>query len=504
MAQRSGGTAILIALVAMTALAMLLPAAIGFTLREHRAARAFVYSALLVGSFAGLIYLANRSRHGRQSAFSHPFFVLTAAYLVLPLIMAIPLTDAVPGMALFDAWFEMTSSFTTTGATLLGPDVAVSVHVWRAFAGWAGGAFVLVYALAILAPLNLGGFEVLTTGNTLLRADGPGLSSPHLGARADLRGRDDVLVALARHLRLITPLYAGLTLLVWVVLSIEGIPPLRGLVLAMSTLSTSGIVVPGTGGSTPGLLAELVIALGLVTALSRAVWLGLGTRGGGTVQWWRTELATAGWILALVMVIWAGWEVAAAVPMSTALLAEAWATFFTALSFLTTTGFTSALAPEGGFLGQGGSAVLICLAVIGGGVATTAGGIKLMRVFALGWQVRHELAHLVHPSGIAGDGPAHRALRTEGAFVAWLYLMVFAFSLGLGVGMLTALGQPFEQALQLVLAALTTTGPLAGSPVAGSSAWMGLNMLELTLLAFAMVLGRLDFLLLLSVLWPRR
>jgi trk system potassium uptake protein len=504
MAQRSGGTAILIALVAMTALAMLLPAAIGFTLREHRAARAFVYSAMLVGSFAGLVYLANRSRDGGQSAYSHPFFVLTAAYLVLPLIMAIPLTDAVPNLSLFQAWFEMTSSFTTTGATLLGPDTAVSVHIWRALVGWAGGAFVLVYALAILAPLNLGGFEVLTTGNTTLRTEGAVRSSAHLGARADQRGRDDVLVQLARHLRLITPVYAGLTLLVWVALSIEGLPPLRGLILAMSTLSTSGIVVPGPEGMVTGLWSEVVIALGLVTALSRAFWLGLGTRGGGTVQWWRTELATAGWILAGVMLIWGLWAMGGGGGLTVAILSGAWATLFTALSFLTTTGFTSALASEGGFLGTGGSAVLMCLAVIGGGVATTAGGIKLMRVFALGWQVRHELGQLVHPSGIGGDGPAHRALRTEGAFVAWLYVMVFAFSLGLGVGMLTVLGQPMEQALRVVLAALTTTGPLAAPLPDGGSLWASLRWPEQTLLAFAMVLGRLDFLLLLSVLWPRR
>jgi trk system potassium uptake protein len=123
----------------------------------------FVFIAILLGSFAGLVYLANRSRVGRTGAFSHPFFVLTAAYIALPLIMAIPLTEAVPGLTLFRAWFEMTASFTTTGASLLGDGVPVSVHVWRALVAWAGGAFVLVYALAILAPLNLGGFEVLTT-----------------------------------------------------------------------------------------------------------------------------------------------------------------------------------------------------------------------------------------------------------------------------------------------------------------------------------------------------
>ena len=44
------------------------------------------------------------------------------------------------------------------------------------------------------------------------------------------------------HIRLIAPAYAGVTGLLWVVLSVQGMPPLVALVYAMSTLSTSGIV----------------------------------------------------------------------------------------------------------------------------------------------------------------------------------------------------------------------------------------------------------------------
>jgi trk system potassium uptake protein TrkH len=505
MTTRSRGTVILIALVAMTAFAMLLPAAIGFTLREHRAARAFLYSAILLGSFAGLVYLANRSRAGRTGAFSHPFFVLTAAYIALPLIMAIPLTEAVPGLTLFRAWFEMTASFTTTGASLLGDGVPVSVHVWRALVAWAGGAFVLVYALAILAPLNLGGFEVLTTSAPTTR-DGPKLSDAHLGARADLQSRDDVLARLGHNLRLVTPLYAGLTLLLWVGLSVTGIPPLRALVLAMSTLSTSGIVIPGADGLPASVVAEAMIALVLVTALSRAVWLGLGARGAGRRDWWRTEIRMGIALLACVAALYALHVAFGTVTHGAAArLAELWAVLFTSLSFLTTTGFHSHLSPAAdGFLSGTGGVVLFCLAVIGGGIATTAGGVKLMRVFALLWQGRHEMGQLIYPSSIGGDGPAHRALRTDGAFAAWLYVMVFMFSLTCAVAVLTLFGQTLESALQFALAALTTTGPLAQVGPFNLVGWSGLGMAEQALLAFAMVLGRLDFLLLLSVLWPRR
>ena len=56
----------------------------------------------------------------------------------------------------------MLSCLTTTGATLFDRPrlLAEPLHLWRALVGWVGGLMVLVTAFAILAPLNLGGFEI--------------------------------------------------------------------------------------------------------------------------------------------------------------------------------------------------------------------------------------------------------------------------------------------------------------------------------------------------------
>ncbi len=70
---------------------------------------------------------------------------------------------------LIDAFFETSSGFTTTGATIL-PDVSVLSHsllFWRSFAHLIGGMGVLVFALAIMENSKNGHLEVM-------RAEVPG------------------------------------------------------------------------------------------------------------------------------------------------------------------------------------------------------------------------------------------------------------------------------------------------------------------------------------------
>lgn len=499
------GTMVMVALMGVTAAAMILPAALGFTLREHDSARAFVYSSLLLAALAGFVYLAARRVAGPPGGLSHPFYILSAAYVFVPLFMAIPVTDATGhGLPLFDAWFEMVAAFTTTGASALDPDMPRSLLLWRAMVAWLGGLFVLVYAGALLAPMNMGGFDIVTARaetRTALPEWSRKMRSTLIEPENETGVGGDHLARLRGHVRLIAPAYLGLTLLVWVLLSMQGTPPLVGLIYAMSTLSTSGIA-PGVP---VGLAAECLIAVCLVLALTRRAWPGAIVPQDAGRLWRDDELRVALVLLGAASVgLWIlnGADGLASDPLDA--LAAFWGIWFTALSFLTTTGFVSSVgAPEAtAFAGPAGI-VLLGLAMLGGGVATTAGGLKLLRGFALLWQAKHEMEKLVYPSGMGGDGPRLRGLRNEGAFSAWLFLMVFILSLSVLVMALVLIGHPLEDALIYASAALTTTGPLAYIAGPEPLAFAALSDPARAVTALGMILGRLELLLLLSVLWPR-
>ena len=99
---------------------------------------------------------------------------------------------------------------------------------------------------------------------------------------------------------------------------------------------------------------------------------------------------------------------------------------------------------------------------MGGGGATTAGGVKLLRVYALYLNGLREMDHLIHPSAVSGESDRAQRIQRGGAFIAWISFMMFALSLALITVVLTAMGTGFEDALVLSIASLSTTGLCSG------------------------------------------
>ncbi|MCV6606201.1 MAG: hypothetical protein OIF34_12920, partial [Porticoccaceae bacterium] len=169
----------------------------------------------------------------------------------MPLFMALPFYEGLETTSYLNAYFEMVSSFTTTGATLFErPDRLVdSLHLWRGLVGWLGGLLIWVSASAVLAPLNLGGFEVTASAE-------PG----HGGARIDRFERANIGKRLTEIFRILAPIYLGLTGVLWLLLVMVGDSPLVSLMHAMATLSTSGISpVGGLEGVQSGFWGEALI-----------------------------------------------------------------------------------------------------------------------------------------------------------------------------------------------------------------------------------------------------
>ena len=127
-----------------------------------------------------------------------------------------------------------------------------------------------------------------------------------------------------------------------------------------------------------------------------------------------------------------------------------------------------------------------------------------------------------HQPGIGQWGVAVNAarrppgrLRREGAYLAFIFFMLFALSIAATVLLVSFHPIEFDTAVVLSVSALTNTGPLAGTialtPSFESTAgiasnpwqgWSGLATFPKLVLAGAMIVGRLETLAILALVTP--
>jgi trk system potassium uptake protein TrkH len=139
---------------------------------------------------------------------------------------------------------------------------------------------------------------------------------------------------------------------------------------------------------------------------------------------------------------------------------------------------------------------------MGGGVATTAGGVKLLRIYALLRHGQREMERMVHVNSVGGGGPEDRRIRTRGAYLAFVFFMLFALSLAAVAALLGLAGLRIEAVTILAVAALTNTGPLAAVGGDTPILWSSLGDAAKAITAAAMVLGRLEAIALLALFNP--
>ena len=494
-----------LALVALGAM-MAAPAALAWAEGDGAGAAAFGYSALVTLAAGFLLSVAMRRRaDGREAPASGEFLTLLAILALCPVAAADPVAAAAPLLAFEGAYFEMVSMMTTTGATVfdrLG-ETSAAIRLWRVIVAGFGGFIALAMAWALLAPRSLGGFEV--------RADqGRSTAIGRLAGDPVWAGGRPVEAAgdrLSAAVRSVLPVYAGLILSLSLIFSALGHPPLEAFAGAVGLMSTSGVrVSDGPAFAASGFSGEMVAAVALVLAVTRHTYGGTG-RPPFEFGAMRTDpelRLLAAVVLAVTLWFhlrhWLGALDLEAGAGQGAFRAF-WGALFTTLSFATTTGYHSAdWAAARAWSGLDNPAlVLLGLAIMGGGVATTAGGVKLLRAYALYRHGARELERLVRPSSIQGAKEGRRGLRREGAQIAWVFVMLFIIALAFTMMGVSLTGLSFEPGLAAAVAAISNTGPLFQTMTGGS--WLtSLSPEARGVLVVAMIVGRVEILALIAMM----
>ncbi|MEJ2002453.1 MAG: potassium transporter TrkG [Maritimibacter sp.] len=496
-----------VTLIGLGGIAMLVPAAHATAIGEARTAEIFFFYSglnLLLALFIGIALAGRKPGDGNESH----LLGLLVLFVAQPFLFAMPFYQAIGNTTFLNAYAEMVSDLTTTGATMFDNPTRLSapLHSWRAIVGWLGGLIILVGAIAVMAPMALGGFELRRR---------PPVDEVIARGFVQITDKANLSHRVRMHAVRLFPAYTALTLLLWALLLVAGDLPHVAMAHAMSTLSTSGISpTGGLAGSGAGGLGELLVAPFLIVAISSLILTRDATSDHPTdrLKALRADpeirlglaLVTLLPLFLFLRHFWGAYEIEGVDMSLIDGIGALWGSLFTVLSFLTTTGWESAAwADSQGWSGlQTPGLILIGLALIGGGVATTAGGAKLLRVVALYKHGARELGRLVHPHSVAGAGGDARHMRRRGAYMAWLFLMLMALSLSLGMLGFALTGASFDDSLVLSVASLTTTGPLAGLAGAQPISYGALSDGAKYVLIAAMIIGRLETLAIVALFNP--
>ena len=114
--------------------------------------------------------------------------IVGLSWLIMSLFGAFPFVISKEIPNYIDAFFEISSGFTTTGASILGSTIRIeslshSMLFWRSFSHWIGGMGILVFILAIIPESKEG------SSMHILRAESPGPTVGKLVSRVRVTSR---------------------------------------------------------------------------------------------------------------------------------------------------------------------------------------------------------------------------------------------------------------------------------------------------------------------------
>jgi len=450
------------------ALLTLVPLVVSILVGDYRVT--FRYSIIVVGVFTIGFFLQRLPTPKRVQ--TNEAMVITALiFLFAAMVMTWPIMAS--GLDFVDALFETISGVTTTGLSVTASvaDKSAIFLFSRSWMQWVGGLGIVIFSVA-----------------TMIR---PGLAAKRIG---DLEDYEEDLVGSTRsHARRVIIVYSILTGFSIIVLGLLGAGWFNSVLYSLSAVSTGGFSPhdASLAGFNSQWLQAIVILLSVAGSIPLVLFFRSFKEGGRVLIRDRQlqGIFIAGLVTALLMALFLftqdGFSWAEALRHGA----------LNAFSAQSTTGFSTLDISQ---LNAGAKLTLIFSMFLGGGIGSTAGGIKILRLLILG---RLLYIFLQRPSmprqAIAEASLGRRRLETEEIQNALSIVFVFLASIGISWLVFVGMGHNPLDSLFEVVSAIGTVGLSTGVSAPD------LHPLLKGVLCADMLLGRLEIIAWLVLFYPR-
>jgi trk system potassium uptake protein TrkH len=426
----------------------------------------FVIS-IIVTILAAVVLSPYLERSDEEWDMREGFLIVAAGWLVAAAFGSIPyMFEGIPPL---NAFFESMSGFTTTGATVFTniESHSKSLLFWRSMTQWIGGMGIIMLFIAILPKLGI-------AGRQLFRAEVPGPQEDQLRPR------------IRETAKILWMVYVAMSLVEIACLELAGLPPYDAITHTFTTMACGGFSpyvdsVSAFGNPVvEGIITLFMFLAGANFALHYKALYGdrKSLTGDGEFRFYSAIVAVS--TLLLTWMLFSGGTYSLSDSLRYGV--------FQVVSILTTTGYATA---DFNLWADSSKIVLFALMFVGGCAGSTAGGVKVVRVFLLFKYVQREVFKVIHPRAI-------RPIRFNGKIVpddimqaTVSFVLMFFFCFFVSSILLSLMGLDFITSMTASIATLGNIGPgfnLVG-PMANFDCipWLG----KLVLIA-NMWIGRLE------------
>ena len=469
----------------ITGIFQLFPLLIAVIDHEPRNILAYIESLCLILLVSSALLLFSRGGNRMFSA-QEGFAATGLSWIFMSAFGALPffLSGQIPSYV--DAFFEMVSGFTTTGASILTDVEALSRCnlFWRSFSHWLGGMGVLVFLLAVVPGARKNG----GTGIYLMRAESPGPSvdklTPHL--------RQTAMILYGIYI-LLTALCIGCLLL-------GGMPVFDSFCIAFGTAGTGGFAIKNSSmGGYSYFLQTVVTVFMFLFGVNFSLYYMLLLR--------KFKAVFKNEELRLYFGIAAGSIVLIAINISrmyNTVYEAVHHAAFQVVSIMTTTGYGTVDFEQWPAFSK---AILLSLMFIGASAGSTGGGLKVSRVLLLMKSIRRTIRKALHPRRVQPVYMDGRAVSEEVCDNVNAYLAIYCVILVLSFAIISVDGFSIGTNFSAVASCFNNIGP--GFELVGATQNFSIySDLSKIILSLDMLLGRLEIFPLLLLLspdtWSRR
>ena len=457
---------------------LLPPLLISLYLGEAAAVTGFVCT---IAMTAGLCLLLFPICKGAPSAFhaTEGMVCVGLSWIVLSLVGCLPFWISREIPQFIDAFFEIVSGFTTTGASILTDIEAMSKGLlyWRSFSHWVGGMGVLVFLLAIV-PSGGTGFTM-----HLLRAESPGPSVGKLVPR------------MRKTAAILYMIYVALTVLNILFLLIGGMSVFEAVCTALGTAGTGGFGIRSDSlASCSPYLQNVTTVFMLLFGINFSCYFLLLIGQFKSVFKDEELRLYLGIVLGSIALI--AWNIRGLYAGLGETLRHA---AFQVSSIITTTGFATT---DFDLWPSFSKAILLCLMVVGACAGSTGGGIKVARLLLLLKSTRRNINQMLHPRKVLLVRDNDQVVDEKILSHTNAYLAAYVIILFVSFMVVSLDGFSTGTNFSAILCCFNNIGP--GLEAVGPTCnFSHFSVLSKLVLIFDMLLGRLEIFPLLVLFSPQ-